>query len=118
MIGTVEYQPKNDYGEGARSEGTLEVVHLKDLCELRRHEQPIQELANVAMERNAFYSPALLFPAIEAFGETSRLEFILVYATGGEEPTLSGFFPLESTCSWWRKMGRTSCAPVLSISSI
>lgn len=56
-------------------------------------------LAAVAVEPNPFYEAWMLLPALRAFGDAGRFEFVLVYGYADEvpgiEPVLCGFFPLE-----------------------
>ena len=58
----------------------------------------LQDLADTALEPNAFYEPMMLKPALAAFG-TGRLRLVLVHAIlpndGRRRRLLCGFFPFE-----------------------
>jgi CelD/BcsL family acetyltransferase involved in cellulose biosynthesis len=75
------------------------IVVLAGAVPLAEHLGAWNDLAAHAIEANAFYEPWLLLPAIDAYGEGLRLQFVLVYLANPRKPDgppqLCGFFPLE-----------------------
>jgi CelD/BcsL family acetyltransferase involved in cellulose biosynthesis len=58
-----------------------------------------EDLAEHAVDANAFYEPWMLLPALRSFGTAGTLAFLFVYGTDPVRPTgpplLCGFVPLE-----------------------
>jgi CelD/BcsL family acetyltransferase involved in cellulose biosynthesis len=82
----------------------IEVVRSVDALEA--HGPALEALAARAIEPNVFYEPWLLLPALRAYGQGARLEFVLVFqsdarATRGPD-ALVAFFPLERRHSYKR----------------
>ena len=80
-------------------DSTLKVVVVEKEEELQNHAAAWQDLADHAMECNAFYEPWMLMPAIKALGQGKSLRFIFIYETNPNDPAgtarLQGFFPME-----------------------
>lgn len=77
---------------------TYTVTVVTDLTALHKHVPSLSELARAASERNVFYEPWMLLPALKAFGQKSSFAFVLVFGQRvGRPPLLCGFFPLEMT---------------------
>jgi CelD/BcsL family acetyltransferase involved in cellulose biosynthesis len=80
-------------------DSTLKVVVVQKEEELRDHAAAWQDLADHAMECNAFYEPWMLMPALKALGQGKSLRFIFIYETNPNDPAgtarLQGFFPVE-----------------------
>ena len=78
---------------------TLKVVVIEKEEELRDHAAAWQDLADHAMESNAFYEPWMLMPAVKTLGQGKSLHFIFIYETNPHDPAgaarLHGFFPVE-----------------------
>ncbi len=76
------------------SAGVEVVSQLSRLAEI---EDDWNDLAENAVEQNAFYEPWFCIPAIEHLGGQTQLLFIWDKsdAPGGEQQRLVGFFPLE-----------------------
>lgn len=76
---------------------TYTVTVVTDLTTLHKHVLALNELAQAASERNVFYEPWMLLPALRAFGRKSAFAFVLVFGQRvGRPPLLCGFFPLET----------------------
>lgn len=77
----------------------LKVVVVEKVEGLRDHAAAWQDLADHAMESNAFYEPWMLVPAIESLSQGKALRFIFIYETSPPDSTgmarLLGFFPVE-----------------------
>ncbi len=72
------------------------VTVIRDAAGMAPFWNELQELADTAIEPNAFYEPTMLKPALAAFG-TDRLRLVLIHATASHQrrPLLCGFFPFE-----------------------
>lgn len=113
--------------DGAARDEEIVVVVARDVEQLRQHEAAWQDLAQSALEANINYEPCLLLPAVEAFGATAELYFVLLYATDPLRPRgakiLCGVFPLErvrrykglpvSTFRLWKHEHSYLCTPLL-----
>lgn len=79
--------------------GPLRVVVVRSAAELRSHLAAWERLAEMALELNIFYEPALLLPAWESITEGARVEVALVYGINRKHaagaPVLCGLFPLD-----------------------
>lgn len=74
----------------------VELAH--DANELASHRAAWDELADTAIESNAFFESWMLLPALSAFAAGHDLVIALVYrrpAKPNDAPTLCGLFPLE-----------------------
>jgi CelD/BcsL family acetyltransferase involved in cellulose biosynthesis len=80
-------------------DSALKVVVVEKEEELQHHVAAWQDLADHAMESNAFYEPWMLRPAISSLSEGKTLRFVFIYEAGTPDasgsPRLYGFFPLE-----------------------
>ena len=74
---------------------SLRIAVAETAEELARHAAPWQDLAEHALEANAFYEPWLLMPAVRRLQDGERLLFAMVYDDAGPAPRMCGFFPLE-----------------------
>ena len=85
--------------ESLTQDSTLEVVVVEKEEELRDHAAAWQDLADHAMESNAFYEPWMLMPAVKTLGQGKFLRFIFIYEKNPHDPAgvarLRGFFPVE-----------------------
>lgn len=104
---------------------SLTIVHGAQ--ELAEHFAAWENLAANTCERNVFYEPWMLLPALTAFGAGAALRFVLIYTTGpsneGSKPVLCGFFPLQlhsrfkgmpvGYTSLWRYSYCYLCTPLL-----
>jgi len=76
------------------------VAVVKTIPELKDHVRAWEDLAASALERNVFYEPWMLLPALEHLAPSPDQMFVLLFAKGiahREGETLCGFFPLQ-TC--------------------
>ena len=77
----------------------MSVKVVRDLKELEQYIPAWEDLAQTAIEPNAFYEPWMLLPAIKAFGGGKQVLFVLVQTPDPARllgaPLLSGVFPLE-----------------------
>src|SRR4029078_706868 len=74
------------------------VVSLTDFRLLDGILEKWQALAAQSVERNPFFEPERLRPALARFGAGADLRVVLIYAPNGARPTeplLCGVFPLE-----------------------
>jgi len=85
--------------EGFAQDSTLKIVVVEKEEELRDHAAAWQDLADHAMESNAFYEPWMLMPAVKTLGQGKSLRFIFIYETNPHDSAgaarLLGFFPVE-----------------------
>jgi CelD/BcsL family acetyltransferase involved in cellulose biosynthesis len=94
-------QSRTAGGPNARRVRTsaLQVVVVDDEAELCAHTSAWQELADHAIEANAFYEPWLLLPALKYLRQGTPVRLVFIYETGSPETPsasrLCGFFPLE-----------------------
>ncbi len=76
---------------------TVEVA--QDIASLEHHLSAWEDLAIDAVERNVFYEPWMVMPALRAFGFDSNLKFVLIYSSPGGQgrqgARLCGLFPLQ-----------------------
>lgn len=104
------------------------ITVVTSAADLEQHVAAWQDLANNAIERNAFYEPWLLLPAISELGRGTRLLFVLVYECAPDgraafETRLCGFFPLELATQMrgvpvqvlrlWKHIHCFLCAPLI-----
>lgn len=110
-----------------RAEARLSVVMIDRLDELAGWQSAWEDLAHAAIERNVFYEPWMLMPALRLLGQGSRVEIVLVTApdplrpNGG--PILCGLFPLErkrryrsfpvTTLRLWKYIHCYLCTPLI-----
>jgi hypothetical protein len=74
----------------------LRITLLDHPATLAGHMAAWNDLAAAALEPNVFYEPWLMLPAIDAFGRSEQLRYVLVYADQADAPPLlCGLFPLE-----------------------
>jgi CelD/BcsL family acetyltransferase involved in cellulose biosynthesis len=74
----------------------MRITVLDHPATLAGHMAAWNDLADTALERNVFYEPWMMLPAIDAFSGASRLVYVLVYAEPADAPpVLCGLFPLE-----------------------
>lgn len=74
----------------------LRITVLDQPAALAGHMAAWNDLAATALEPNVFYEPWLMLPAIDAFGGSGRLRYVLVYRDQQRgPPRLCGLFPLE-----------------------
>jgi CelD/BcsL family acetyltransferase involved in cellulose biosynthesis len=75
----------------------LKVVVLATAEQLAAHAAAIDDLATAAVEPNVFYEPWMILPAIQAFGKSTELAFLLLYRQPSSDAPgqLCGFFPFE-----------------------
>ena len=79
----------------------LRITVLDHPASLAGHMAAWNDLAAAALERNAFYEPWLMLPAIDAFGAQRELRHVLVYSHDREgPPLLCGLFPIERVASY------------------
>jgi len=80
-------------------DGPLRVEIVRSAAELGTHLAAWERLAEVALEPNVFYEPALLLPAWESITEGAQVEVALVYGVNRKHPAgppvLCGLFPLD-----------------------
>lgn len=85
--------------ESLTQDSTLQVVVIEKEEELQDHAAAWQDLADHAMESNAFYEPWMLMPAVRTLGRGKPLLFIFIYETNPQDAAgaarLHGFFPVE-----------------------
>jgi CelD/BcsL family acetyltransferase involved in cellulose biosynthesis len=103
--------------------GSLRIVVAETAEELARHAVHWQDLADHALEANAFYEPWLLMPAVRRLREGERLLFAMVYDDDGAAPRMCGFFPLERRSRFhgvpvpmlrlWKHLHCFLCVPLL-----
>src|SRR5712671_6111977 len=62
-------------------EPALKVVVVEKEGELRDHVAAWQDLADHAMESNAFYEPWMLMPAVKTLAQGKSLRFVFIYET-------------------------------------
>ncbi len=109
---------------GAAQPPALRVVAARTADELADHTTAWQDLADHAIEPNAFYEPWLLVPALKAFAASSRPSVVFIYR--GDEnrsPLLCGVFPLERLPSFkqlpipvlrlWKHIHCFLCTPLV-----
>jgi Acetyltransferase (GNAT) domain len=101
------------------------VVVAKTLDDLQPHLAELRNLADSAIEPNAFYEPWMLVPALQWLYPPKGLQMVLIFRSGvaGSQPVLIGFFPLEiknvynhfpvKTLSLWRHKFCYLCTPLL-----
>ena len=80
-------------------DSALKVIVVEKEEDLRDHAAAWQDLADHAMESNAFYEPWMLRPAIKTLSQGKNLRFIFIYETCPPDSSgtarLHGFFPVE-----------------------
>ena len=85
--------------QGLTRDATLKVVVVDNAAQLQDHAAAWQDLADHAMECNAFYEPWMLVPAVDTLGRGQSLRFVFIYETYPHDAAatarLQGFFPLE-----------------------
>lgn len=82
-----------------------------DRAALEKHQAAWLQLANDAVEANAFFEPWMYLPALDAFGRGASLVHAFIYRHDPrpkQPPQLCGFFPLE-------RRTRTKGLPVRSL---
>lgn len=91
----VSPSPERSPAAGAVS---LRTVVVRSARELTEHLPALEDLVADALERNVFYEPMLVAPAVERFGAGRQLALVCVYGPDPEapqRPRLCGFFPFE-----------------------
>ena len=110
-----------------KHDSALKVVIIEKEDELREHAPAWQDLADHAMESNAFYEPWMLGPAIKTLRQGKSLRFILIYEASPAGSTgaarLLGFFPVELLSRFrnlpvrvvrlWKHMHCFLCTPLI-----
>jgi CelD/BcsL family acetyltransferase involved in cellulose biosynthesis len=113
--------------ERSTDNSTLKVVVVKNEEELRDHASAWQDLADHAMESNAFYEPWMLMSAVKTLGQGKSLHFIFIYEANTHGPAgtarLQGFFPVElllrfrglpiRTVRLWQHLHCFLCTPLV-----
>lgn len=108
-------------------DSALKVVVVEKEEELGDHAAAWQDLADHAMESNAFYEPWMLRPAVKTLSEGKSLRFIFIYETNPPDSPgtarLHGFFPLEllsrfrnlpiRVLSLWKHLHCFLCTPLV-----
>ncbi|MBX3412894.1 MAG: GNAT family N-acetyltransferase [Pirellulales bacterium] len=80
-------------------DGPLRVEIVRSPAELRAHLAAWERLAEMSLEPNVFYEPALFLPAWESIAAGAQVEVALVFGANRKypagPPVLCGMFPLD-----------------------
>lgn len=80
-------------------DGPLRVEIVRSPAELQAHLAAWERLAEMSLEPNVFYEPALLLPAWQSISAGAHVEVALVYGANRKypdgPPVLCGLFPLD-----------------------
>ncbi|HZI92708.1 MAG TPA: GNAT family N-acetyltransferase [Patescibacteria group bacterium] len=107
--------------------GRISVVPVEETAQLAQWVPEWEQLAASALEPNVFYEPWQILPAIEAFGNRSRLIHLLVFsqdpAAPAARPLLCAYFPFErlrrfqgvpvSVLTLWKHIHCFLCTPLI-----